>query len=128
MRHCAECHGELQVRELACPACELQMRGEFHLPRLARLSGAHLALAEALVLAGGNLKAVAQSLDVSYPTVRKRLDDLIAELSALRHADEQRIDGILGAIESGALAAAKGTRMIRALNGVDAGASPAAPK
>jgi hypothetical protein len=82
-----------------------------------RLSTKNLALGEALILAGGNLKELALSLGVSYPTVRKRVDDLIEELKALRAADERKIDDILRGIEAGTVPAAKGTRMIKELNG-----------
>ena len=102
---------------MACRECELHLRGEFRFPRLLRLSARNLVLAEALVLSGGNLKSLAQALDISYPTVRKRVDDLIDELEALRAEDERRIDDILRAVEAGEIPASKGTRMIKELNG-----------
>ncbi len=74
-------------------------------------------LGEALILAGGNLKELALSLGVSYPTVRKRVDDLIEELQTLRAEDERKIDDILRSIEAGTIPAAKGTRLIKELNG-----------
>jgi hypothetical protein len=117
MMHCSVCDGLLQVREMVCPACELHLSGDFSFPRLLRLSSKNLVLGEALILAGGNLKELAQTLGVSYPTVRKRVDDLIEELRALRAADEQKIDDILRGIEAGTVPAAKGTRMIKELNG-----------
>jgi hypothetical protein len=117
MMHCSVCSGLLQVREMICPACEVHVSGDFSFPRLLRLSGKNLQLGEALILAGGNLKALAQTLGVSYPTVRKRVDELIEELEALRVADQRRVDEILRDIEAGAIPAAKGTRMIKELNG-----------
>lgn len=119
MLHCSVCSGLLEVREMVCPECELQVSGEFRSPRLSRLSGKNMLLAEALILSGGNLKSLAQALDVSYPTVRKRVDDLIDELEALRAEDERRVDEILRAVEAGKIPAAKGTRMIKELNGSD---------
>lgn len=117
MLHCSVCDSLLQVRELACPACEMRLSGDFAFPRLLRLSAKNLVLAEAFVLAGGNLKLLAQSQRISYPTLRKRVDDLVDELEALRVEDERRIDDILRAVERGTIPAAKGTRMIRELNG-----------
>jgi hypothetical protein len=117
MMHCSLCDGLLQVKEMVCPACEVHLSGDFSFPRLLRLSGKNLALGEALILAGGNLKDLAHTLGVSYPTVRKRVDDLIEEVQALRAMDQQKIDEILRGIEAGTVPAAKGTRMIRELNG-----------
>jgi len=117
MLRCTVCSGLLQVREMVCSACEVQLNGEFGFPRLLRLSSRNMVLAEALVLSGGNLKALAQSLEISYPTLRKRVDDLIDELEKLRGEDERRIDEVLRGVEAGTIPAAKGTRMIRELNG-----------
>jgi hypothetical protein len=117
MLRCTACSGTLVLRETACDTCGVAYRGEFALPRLMRLAPNHLALAEVLVLSGGNLKALAGRLGISYPTLRKRVDELIAELCALREGDEARSDEILAGIESGAIPAAKGTRLIRELNG-----------
>jgi hypothetical protein len=117
MMHCSVCAGLLQVREMVCPACEVHVSGDFSFPRLLRLSGKNQLLGEALILAGGNLKELAQSLGISYPTVRKRVDELIEELEALRAADQRRVGEILRGIEAGTIPAAKGTRMIKELNG-----------
>ncbi len=117
MLHCSVCDGLLQVREMVCPACEMHLSGDFSFPRLMRLSGKNLMLGEALILAGGNLKELAQTLGVSYPTVRKRVDDLMEELHALRASDQLKIDDILRGIEAGTVPAAKGTRLIKELNG-----------
>lgn len=50
------------------------------MPRLARLSPESREIVELLVVTGGSLKAVAKRMDVSYPTLRKRLDAVIDEL------------------------------------------------
>ena len=42
-----------------------------------------LAFIQQFVLASGSLKRVAQELDVSYPTVRLRLDRIIARIEVL---------------------------------------------
>ena len=74
MRTCPVCHCRLTIAHLICRACGVEYSGEFQWPRLARLSVDHQALAEHLLLAGGSLKAVAETVGVSYPTLKKRLD------------------------------------------------------
>lgn len=117
MIRCSVCDDPLHVTGMECPSCNLAVGGRFHFPAMLRLSPANLALAEALVLAGGNLKTVAQGLEVSYPTVRKRTDALIEELQALKKQDQQRIESIMLGIENGSILPAKGIRMIREING-----------
>jgi hypothetical protein len=98
MLHCSACSGLLEVREMVCPACEMRLAGDFAFPRLLRLSSKNLVLAEALVLAGGNLKALARTLEISYPTLRKRVDDLNqrARVAARGGRAPERRDPALG--------------------------------
>ena len=58
------------------------MHGDFLLPALARLRSEDQQFALAFVLRSGSLKEMARLYGVSYPTVRNRLDELIARLGA----------------------------------------------
>ena len=117
MHHCAHCHGALEVARLTCPACRLAYEGAFHLPRLARLEPDHQQLVEQIVLAAGNLKEVAGMVEVSYPTLRRRVDGLIAALNRLVDQDEVRADALLGEVEAGTLSPAAAARLIQELQG-----------
>lgn len=86
-------------------------------PRLARLSPEEQHLVEQIVLASCNLKDVAATLRVSYPTLRKRLDALIGSIRALRDEDEATARDLLGQVEAGTLAAEEAARRIREMNG-----------
>jgi hypothetical protein len=117
MHQCITCHSELVVRNLHCEACQVSYAGDFQMPRLARLSPAQQQLAEQLVLAAGNLKQMAANLEISYPTLRKRLDELVASLRTLRSADDARADDYLKDVEAGRLTPETAARRIKELNG-----------
>lgn len=117
MHQCLNCASNLSVAELRCASCEISYTGDFSLPRLARLSPDQQLLAEELVLAAGNLKQMAARLEVSYPTLRKRLDDLVARLAKLRSADDARVSELLDAVETGALQPEAAARLIKELHG-----------
>ena len=117
MRHCCVCDQNLKVVELGCPACGLTIKGDYQFPRLLRLSHEAMQLAETLILAGGNLKTVAEQLDISYPTLRKRVDELTATLAAMKKEDENKINDILASMESGKMPAQQGIRLIKEVNG-----------
>ena len=85
--------------------------------RLARLEPAQQQLVEHMVLAAGNLKHVASAIEVSYPTLRKRLDTLIVALRTLREEDDAQIAKLLDAVEAGDMTAEAATRLIRELHG-----------
>tara|TARA_R110002124_G_scaffold129483_1_gene290915 strand:- start:214191 stop:214550 length:360 start_codon:yes stop_codon:yes gene_type:complete len=117
MIDCPICSSGLHVKQLSCGGCGVDFNGRFSLPRLARLSHLQQGFVEALVLAGGNLKTLAEELDVSYPTLRKRLDVLIADMNTLKVADEKEIDSILKSIETGDISAEQGLRHMKEING-----------
>ncbi len=90
--HCPSCDGNLEIRELYCAACDITIRGRF--PQevgssFATLTGEQEAFLRLFVLSRGNLSDVERSLGVSYPTVRGKLDDLIAAFSAMGDSGEQ---------------------------------------
>jgi hypothetical protein len=60
---------------------------------------------------------VASAIEVSYPTLRKRIDNLIAALRALREEDDAQIAEFLGAVEAGEMTAETASRLIRELHG-----------
>ena len=102
---------------MRCPACGLRYEGRFGSPRLGRLEAGQQRLAEEIVLAAGNLKEVAAGMEVSYPTLRKRLDALIAALRELRRADHERAQSLLGEVEAGRMRPEEAARLIREFDG-----------
>jgi hypothetical protein len=65
---------------MTCPDCRISVDATFPSPRLSRLPSEHQRFIELFVLAGGNLKQLAEQAGVSYPTVRSRLDKVIDAL------------------------------------------------
>ena len=78
---CPSCEQGIAVERLSCSRCCTAVEGHFSLPRLARLTSAEQRFLELFLLASGNLKEVGKRLDLSYPTVRKRLDALVARVA-----------------------------------------------
>ena len=83
IEQCISCGGQLEIRELHCSDCDITIRGSFPMEGsgpFARLSDDQLAFLHLFVTSRGNMSDVERSLGVSYPTVRAKLDDLIAAL------------------------------------------------
>lgn len=102
---CPSCDGELRATRLSCTSCSTQVDGQFDIPPLLQLAPAELSFVTSFVRSGGSLKAMAQLLGVSYPTVRNRLDDILARLEEIDSGVERRRHEILDALESGKLTA-----------------------
>jgi hypothetical protein len=98
---CNNCDGALEISELTCHACDLTIRGSVELPRLARLSGEDREFIELFVLAGGSLKEVGKHMNLSYPTVRNRLDKVIKNLKQLDEDKRLARAEIIDALERG---------------------------
>lgn len=107
----------MDIGRYDCHRCGVQSEGGFAVPRLARLPRDMQELAEQILLAGGKLKEVSGWQDVSYPTLRKRVDALIATLEELRGEDEAQVEALLADVESGALRAEYAARRINEIHG-----------
>lgn len=77
---CPSCDGVLRVQTMHCVACGTKIEGDYRLPALMRLSEEEQHFVIDFVKCSGSLKEMAQKLGLSYPTVRNRLDDVIALL------------------------------------------------
>jgi len=83
---CPACGGQLMITECKCPACQLQMRGEFQLGQLSTLSDDELTFVKVFLSARGNLTEVERVLGISYPTIRNKLDEINNVLSRANEA------------------------------------------
>lgn len=77
---CPYCTGILQVERMSCARCGIAVEARFPTSRLASLPIEHQRFIEMFVLAGGNLKEIAQQTGVSYPTIRSRLTKIMETL------------------------------------------------
>lgn len=63
---------------------------EFMPPWLAKLDEEDVAFIKRFVLSSGSLKEMARQYEVTYPTVRLRLDRLIEKIKAGENSDEDQ--------------------------------------
>lgn len=80
---CPSCAANLQVTGLGCEACDTTVSGKFGLPLLTRITPEEQQFVLDFVKSSGSLKEMAQKLELSYPTVRNMLDDLIKKVSRI---------------------------------------------
>ncbi len=72
--------GEMHVSELASDDSGITIRGRFEIPRYARLDDEQSRFLETFLRCRGMLNSVEREMGMSYPTVRARLDALLAAL------------------------------------------------
>lgn len=91
---CPCCNETLRVTTLQCPECGMEMKNDFELSAFDRLSNEQYAFLIEFLQQRGNLKNVQSELGVSYPTAKKKLDDLLSALELTQEADEQEMEEI----------------------------------
>ena len=77
---CPSCRSQLKVKSLRCDNCQTEVSGLYDLPVLAQLSADDQQFILQFVKCSGSLKDMAKYLNLSYPTVRNLLDDIIERL------------------------------------------------
>lgn len=73
------------MTQLSCENCETTVNGTFQLPLLAQLPPEEQNFILHFFLYSGSLKQMAQQMNISYPTVRNKLDDMIAHIQQLQN-------------------------------------------
>ncbi len=77
---CPVCGKNLTVSVLKCDGCDTSIHGSFNLSKFDYLSVQQQEFAFVFIKNGGNIKLIEKELNISYPTVKKNLDDLINAL------------------------------------------------
>lgn len=79
-RQCPNCGGKLEVTRLMCSDCRAEYPIAEGLSPYDYLNNNQLSFLETFLRCKGNLKSVGEMLNISYPTVKKRFDDLLVSL------------------------------------------------
>ena len=110
---CPYCGSPMVVTRMGCGHCNVAVEAQFPMSRLGSLPVEHQKFIEMFVLAGGNLKEIAEQVTVSYPTIRSRLDKVIEALRA-EIGKTRRVQGnILDAVDPGKKNAQDAAKLIK---------------
>ncbi len=77
---CPFCHSEFTVSSLRCNACGIELKGEYALSVFDRLPEKQYDFLISFLKNRGNLKDLQNELNISYPTAKKMLDELLTSL------------------------------------------------
>lgn len=82
---CPSCDATLRVSKLTCTHCETIIRGNYDLPLYLQLSRDEQAFILNFLLSSGSIKEMAKQAELSYPTMRNKMDDLIEKIQQLKN-------------------------------------------
>ena len=80
LHNCPVCQQPLHATRLHCPACNTTIEGDFQAERLLSLTAEQKNFVYSFLRNRGNIREMEKELGISYPTVRARLDQVIAAL------------------------------------------------
>jgi hypothetical protein len=116
---CPVCEHTLEVTRLYCRHCDTALEGHFSLGQLYELAPEQLRFVETFVRCEGKLNRVQEELNLSYPTVRNRLHDVIRALGYEVDEEEEATvsaeirQEVLAGVASGEISAEEAARRLR---------------
>ncbi|MDF2699861.1 MAG: hypothetical protein K0Q49_1417 [Haloplasmataceae bacterium] len=111
---CPVCNNKLQIKSLFCNKCETEINGNFTLTKFNYLSKEQLSFVEIFLKNRGNIKDIEKELNISYPTVRRLLDEVIVTLGykATEDNNVNRMD-VLAQLERGEITVEMATELLK---------------
>jgi len=116
---CPVCQSELTVSRLHCPSCDTSIEGRFTGGPFAHLTAEHLDFIVTFVRCEGKINRMEQELELSYPTIRNRLHEVIRALGfepgkeELVDVSAEKRNAVLEELEAGRISADEAMRMLR---------------
>jgi hypothetical protein len=124
---CPICGGGITVTRFHCDECDVTIEGRFMVGKFAQLSNEQLQFVETFIRNEGKISRMEAELDLSYPTIRARLHDVIRKMGyepgkdeasappAPKVSNEQR-KRILDDLNSGRISAEQAMKMLNPVN------------
>lgn len=111
---CPVCGEKMVVNRLECSQCGTAIEGKFELCKFCYLTKEQRDFLELFIRTRGNIREMEKELGLSYPTIRNKLDNLIA---ALGYEVEKRptVDKkeILKKLESGEITVQEALKLLK---------------
>lgn len=113
---CPSCgSAKLHVVKIECTNCKTTFEGKFTIPVLLKLSEEDLQFILDFVKCSGSLKEMAVKLNISYPTLRNRLNVLIETIDKLTSNQHESKNEILELLEKGKISAKEAAKILKTI-------------
>ena len=88
--NCPVCSHDLVITSVYCERCDISISGQFTLSKFDYLSKEQQYFVENFIKNQGSIKAIEKEMNISYPTVKKMLVDVIIALGYENVEDQSR--------------------------------------
>lgn len=119
LTRCPVCDNELTITRLHCQVCDTTLEGHFTAGPFGHLSNEQLNFIETFIRCEGKITRMETELELSYPTIRNRLHDVIRALGYEPGKEEpvdvpeDKRDQVLEDLEAGRITADDAMRILR---------------
>lgn len=113
--YCPVCSSKLKISKLSCNNCHTSIEGDFHLDKFSYLTKEEKYFIEIFIKNRGNIKEIEKDLGISYPTVRRNLDNVIKALGYDSPAVEEEVDkkAILERLSKGEISSEEALKLLK---------------
>lgn len=87
--NCPACHKNMTITKLYCPTCDITVKGSFSSDRNMMIDDEVHKFIETFILMRGNIKEIEKHLGISYPTVKSKIDKMVAEVQRIKKMEEE---------------------------------------
>ena len=91
---CPGCRSSLRISTLQCSDCGMELKNDFELSVFDQLNSEQYRFLLAFLKGRGSLKEVQSDLQMSYPTVKKKLDELLIALNLNKAVEKDNLKEI----------------------------------
>lgn len=91
----------------------IELRGEFEMPPLARLSYEDQVFVSEFIRSHGSIKEMERAFGISYPTVKNRLNRIVSQLRLVEVVTERASDDPLDLLARGEITADEAAARLR---------------
>lgn len=117
---CPICGGEIVVTQIQCRDCSTKIEGQFYSKTFSQLTPKQMEFVETFVRLEGKITHMEKELNLSYPTIRKLLHDVIRALGyepggeeELAELSEEERQQILNELDSGEISLEDALKKLR---------------
>jgi hypothetical protein len=79
----------MTITTLHCPTCDITVKGGFSSDRFALLDDEVYDFIEVFLLSRGNIKEIEKRLGISYPTVKSKIDKMVAQVKQVKKLEQE---------------------------------------
>lgn len=112
---CPVCGDQMHVTRLECGNCHSALEGKFNLGPFQNLTADQLQFLEVFIRCRGQNKAIQDLLDISYPTVIKKMDEIIVALGYEADPAAERRREVLEMLSQNKITAVQAQQMLAGL-------------